>query len=209
MERWERSRRWARVVSVALAAVMGAAAPGAASEPGEGTSDGIKVHGHWTFEIRNPDGTMASRHEIENALIVMVGGGNSLLAGLLANHYSNPIWFVSLYGPNTTGPCSAEGSPEPWPCHITEARAPFSGTEYSKNLVLGLPLSGMAQTPEGTLALSGSTTAVRESTLVQIGAGWYVQARNHFGSFTGKTLAPGIPVRAGQIIQVKVVFSFS
>ena len=198
----------ARVLAVMLSLVLGTAA-GGASEPRRGQAEGITVHGHRTIEVRDADGAVASRREIENALIVMSGGGNSLLAGLLANHYSNPIWFVSLYGPNTTGPCSHEGSPDPWPCHITEARSPFSGTEYSKNLVLGLPVQGMAQTPVGTMELSGSTTAVRDGTLVQVGSGWYVQARNHFGSFTGKALQPGIQVRAGQIIQVKVVFSFS
>lgn len=203
-------RRSLRAVSVMLVGVLGAAAAVGAAEPGRGQSDGIKVHGHWTLEIRDPDGTLASRHEIENALTVMAGaGGNSLLAGLLANHYSDPIWFVSLYGPNTTGPCSHEGSPDPWPCRITEARSPFSGTEYSKNLVLVLPLSGQAQTPDGTLELSGSTTAVRDGTLVLISSEWYVPARNRFGGFTGKALEPGVPVRAGQTIQVKVVFSFS
>ena len=198
----------ARVLAVLLSLFLGIAASGA-SEPGRGQPEGITVHGHWTVEVRNGDGSLESRREIENALIVMVDGGNSLLAGLLANHYSDPIWVVSLYGPNTTGPCSHEGSAEPWPCRITEARSPFSGTEYSKNLVVGLPVTGMAQTPEGTMELSGSTTAVRDGTLVQVSSEWYVQARNRFGAFTGKTLEPGIQVRAGQIIQVKVVFSFS
>jgi hypothetical protein len=208
MKRHENGARGARVLAVTLSLVLGIAA-GGASEPGRGQPEGITVHGHWTIEVRNGDGSLESRREIENALIVMVGGGNSLLAGLLANHYSDPIWQVSLYGPNTTGPCRHEGSPDPWPCRITEARSPFSGTEFSKNLVLVLPLSGMAQTPEGTLQLSGSTTAVRDGTLVQVSSEWYSQARNRFGAFTGKTLEPGIQVRAGQIIQVKVVFSFS
>ena len=201
--------RGGRAFSVLVAVVLGAAAAGEAGEPGGGQSEGIKVHGHWTIEVRDADGTLASRHEIENALVVSVGGGTSLLAGLLANHYSDPIWIVSLYGPNTTGPCSHEGSPDPWPCRITEARSPFSGTEYSRNLVVGLPLTGMAQTPVGTMELSGSTTAVREGTIVLVDSGWYVQARNHFGAFTAKTLEPGVQVRAGQTIQVKVIFSFS
>lgn len=209
MERRGRGRLWARVVSVALAVVLGTAAAGGASEPGGGQAEGITVHGHWTIEVRNADGSLGSRREIENELVVMVGGGGSLLAGLLANFYSDPIWQISLYGPNTTGPCSHEGSPLPWPCHITEARSPFSGTEFSRNLVLNLPLQGMAQTPVGTLEMSGSTTAARDSTLVLVGSEYYVQARNDFGGFTAKALEPGIPVRAGQVIQVKVVFSFS
>jgi len=182
--------------------------PVAAAEK-KGSAEGIKVHGHWTIEIRNPDGTLDSRREVENALVVSDIGGSSLLAGLLANYYSDPIWTVSLYGPGTTGPCSHEGSPDPWPCVITEARAPFSGTEYSKNLVLDLPVVGMQRRPVGTLELSGSTTAVRDSTLATVYSQCYILARNHFGGFTAKSLTPAIEVRAGQVIQVKVVFSFS
>ena len=63
--------------------------------------------------------------------------------------------------------------------------------------------------PEGTLHLSGSITAARDGTLVLVSSEWYALARNRFGAFTGKALEPGIPVRAGQIIQVRVVFSFS
>lgn len=210
MTRHENGPRAARVLSVMLSLVLGATAAGAGAEPGHGgPAEGIKVHGHWTFEIRNPDGSLESRREIENDLIVMLGGGNSLLAGLLANFYSDPIWLISLYGPNTTGNCSAEGSPNPWPCRITEARSPFSGTEYSKNLVKNLPLQGMAQTPVGTLELAGSTTAVRDGTIVLVSSEWYVGARNDFGGFTAKAFTPGIDLRTGQTIQVKVVFSFS
>ena len=32
------------------------------------TSDGIKVHGHWTVTVTNPDGTVDAVHEFDNAL---------------------------------------------------------------------------------------------------------------------------------------------
>src|SRR5262245_29656652 len=195
----------ARLAVVLVAAAL--ATPVAATER-KGTREGIKVHGHWTIDVRNADGTLASRREVENALIVDPNGGSSLLAGLLANYYSDPIWLVSLYGPNTTGPCRHDDLPQ-WPCHIAEERAPFSGTEYSKNLVLDLPMVGMAQRPLGTLGLSGSTTAVHDSSIVNVGSSCYIAARNHFIGFTSKSLTPAIEVRAGQIIQVRVVFSFS
>jgi hypothetical protein len=194
-----------------LLVLLAVSTVGRAAERRHGPSEGIKVHGHWTLEIRNPDGSVASRHEVENELVVMVGGGNSLLAGLLANYYSDPIWTISLWGPNSTGPCLHESSPDMWPCRITESRAPFSGTEYSKNLVLGMPLVGPAplMRPVGTLQLSGSTVAAHDSSIVSMDSTWYVAAKNHHGSFTMKALTPAIELRAGQIIQVKVVFSFS
>jgi hypothetical protein len=187
--------------------------PVAAAEK-KGAAEGIKVHGHWTIEIRNPDGSLGSRREVENALVIWAAGGQTLLAGLLAHHYSDPIWFVSLYGPdingNATGPCRHEGSPDPWPCSIAEPRAPLSGSEYFKNMAVGLPLQGgQQQRPAGTVELSGSATAALDGSIVRVAAGWYVAARNHFGDFTSKTLTPAIEVRAGQVIQVKVVYSFS
>ena len=187
--------------------------PVAAAEK-KGSAEGIKVHGHWTIEIRNPDGTLESRREVENALVVWTAGGQTLLAGLLANYYSDPIWLVNLYGPDVAGgaagPCLHEGSPNPWPCSIAEPRAPLTGTEIFKNLVVGLPLQGGQQhRPEGTVELSGSATAALDGSIARVASGWFVTARNHFGDFTSKSLAPAIEVRAGQVIQVKVVFSFS
>jgi hypothetical protein len=199
------------VAGVAAAAAL--AMPVAAAEP-KGTGEGIKVHGHWTIEVRNADGTLGSRREVENALVIWTAGGQTLLAGLLANYYSDPIWLVYLYGPdisgNASGPCRHDGSQSPWPCSIVEPEAPLSGTEVSKNLVVGLPLQGGQQhRPEGTVELSGSTTAALDGSIVRVASGWYVTARNHFGDFTSRTLTPAIEVRAGQIIHVRVVFSFS
>jgi hypothetical protein len=200
----------ARVVAVAAAAWLGPGTAGA-SEPGKsGPSEGIKVHGHWTIELKDPNGSLASTHEFENALIVSMNGGSALLSGLLANFYSDPIWTVSLYGPDTTGPCRHDTAPQMWPCRITEARSPFSGGEYSKNLVVGLPVvSSGGVRPAGTFELSGSATAVHDGPITLVDSAWYVAARNTFGSFTAKALPSPIQVRAGQIIQVKVVFSFS
>src|SRR2546423_15522419 len=38
------------------------------ASPGRGQQEGIKVHGHWTIEVRNPDGTLVTHREFENAL---------------------------------------------------------------------------------------------------------------------------------------------
>ena len=34
----------------------------------KGTQEGIKVHGHWTIEVRNPDGTVDKHVEFENGI---------------------------------------------------------------------------------------------------------------------------------------------
>jgi hypothetical protein len=46
-----------------------------------GTHEGIKVHGHWVIEVRNPDGTLAQRREFENSLSPLQSQLQSLLAG--------------------------------------------------------------------------------------------------------------------------------
>jgi hypothetical protein len=53
---------------IVLAAQAGK--PAVQSEPQRGGNhEGIKVHGHWTIEVRNPDGKLISHTEFENALI--------------------------------------------------------------------------------------------------------------------------------------------
>ena len=211
MKRSGRRHGAGRILLALAAAWIAAGGRGEASEPGkEGPSEGIKVHGHWTIEVRNPDGSLASAHEFQNALVTSTAGGDSLLSGLLSNYYSDPIWTVSLYGPNTTGPCRHDTASDMWPCRVTEPRSPFSGGEYSKNLVVDLPVAGPGGgRPAGTFGLSGSATAVHDGAITQVDTAWYVTARNHFGGLTMKALPSPIQVRAGQIIQVKVVVSFS
>ena len=35
-----------------------------ASAPGTGMQDGIKLHGHWTIDVKNPDGTQVQHHQV-------------------------------------------------------------------------------------------------------------------------------------------------
>ncbi len=45
------------LVPVASAQERPAASPAQAAKPAGGMGEGIKVHGHWTIEVRNPDGS--------------------------------------------------------------------------------------------------------------------------------------------------------
>ncbi|HSP63214.1 MAG TPA: hypothetical protein VLQ90_09555, partial [Pyrinomonadaceae bacterium] len=44
------------------------AATSPAVESKGGQKEGIKVHGHWTIDVRNPDGTLVTHREFENDL---------------------------------------------------------------------------------------------------------------------------------------------
>ena len=203
------TRPRARVVSVLLAVCLGWPAGGGAAEPNGGQPEGIKVHGNWTIDVRNPDGTLASHHEIQNAL-VPVNGGEQLLAGLLAGYWVPPIyWQVTLRGSGSAQPCAAnDGTARP--CFIVEPQTGHSGTEYSKNLTVSF-----TDKPVGTFTLSGSVTAANNSTIGQVTSEWAAtdpkSGQERAGKFTEKQFGGTSPidVRQGQIVQVTVVFSFS
>jgi hypothetical protein len=174
-----------RVAFGFLAVVLGLSTAGGAAEPGRGQSEGIKVHGGWTIEIRNPDGSLASRHEFENALY----GGQQLLAGLLGNVYSDVTWGIWMWG-TAGGNCN--------PCVV--------------GVTPNVPVDAYGQ-PAGTLELSGSTTVPGpgDTGLFSLETLWGGKLRatnaQTSGSFSGRGV--GISVREGQIVQIKVVFSFS
>jgi hypothetical protein len=89
----------------------------AARKPGGGTHEGIKVHGHWTIEVRKPDGKLISHTEFENSLVGSGGGAvlPTFLAQNATQYTSNPTGLVSytpgewgiLLGDATSPPCSA------------------------------------------------------------------------------------------------------
>src|SRR5882762_9418538 len=78
-------------------------ATSAASQGGEkssgagGPHEGIKVHGHWSIDIRKPDGTLVKHNEFENAL---QDDGKSFLAQSLARVAPVLTWNIQLIAGN-------------------------------------------------------------------------------------------------------------
>jgi hypothetical protein len=56
-------------------------------------SEGIQVHGHWTIDVKNPDGSLASHYEFENAF---QSGGGGTLASVLAGLITPGTWMVRM-----------------------------------------------------------------------------------------------------------------
>lgn len=90
----------------------------AAKPGGRGSSEGIKVHGHWTIEVRNPDGKLVSHSEFENGLCTTPSGlpagytyGDYVIATLLAGNSVAGGWAVELGNPAIPSP-----SNPPLPC---------------------------------------------------------------------------------------------
>jgi len=74
----------------------------------QGRHEGITVHGHWTIEVRNPDGTLASRRAFDNELI---NSGSTLLGNLLAGTVAPGGWELILAGTNPTQVPASQPNP--------------------------------------------------------------------------------------------------
>jgi hypothetical protein len=109
----------------------------------KGTSEAVKVHGHWTIEVRNPDGKLVKHVEFENSLdpgfslnlnvpsdsSVPIPGGAAFLNAMLSGAASpDPAsWGIFLLGSpslatletGSNGPCNPTlyplQGPEPYP----------------------------------------------------------------------------------------------
>jgi hypothetical protein len=57
-------------------------------QPAKAKRHGIRIHGHWVIDVRNPDGKLVEHREFENSLVpagAMISG-DQLLAGLLSGN---------------------------------------------------------------------------------------------------------------------------
>lgn len=175
------------------------------ARPSGGPQEGIRVHGHWTIEIRNPDGTVVTRREFENALI-----GGPTLANILARVSSVSHWAVQI--------SRVSGSPFPCGstvCFITEAGSGFSpaGGAVFKNLTLTRSTSKLTLSGNATASANSEVSLVRTNLLTcdaKVAPASPCTNAVSLGSLiTQKDLNPVIPVSTGQQIQVTVEISFS
>jgi hypothetical protein len=176
-------------LALAVGLLMALTTVGTAQEkPGGGPTEGIKVHGHWTIEVREPDGTLVSRREFENSL---QGAGPTILAELLAKVGTISYWKISM--PDNL--CRrGTGAPD-W-CEVVEPGTPPTG-DLKQFPNLTVSISG-----NGTL-LSGSFTADFDGQITRVATAVVTRI------FSAATLTAPVPVSAGQVVQVKVIFSFS
>lgn len=177
------------------------------TEPSSGPGqEGIKVHGDWTLTVRNPDGSVAARHEFKNALYP--GGGDKILAQLLTGSVVTGQWTIGLFASSPTA-CNSNNAP----CTIVENLSPNGAN--SRDLTRTIPTSG----PDaGKLVLRGSVRIPNSATITIVQTelsscapsttpGSCVSAFNV--GFTQKVLTTAVPIAQDQLVEVKVVISFS
>jgi hypothetical protein len=90
----------------------------AGQSPAKGQHEGIKVHGHWTIEVRNPDGRLVSHTEFENALVQP--NGAQLMAGMLAGNLVPGGYRIDLASDpvKTIGPCASINTSQSTSCKL-------------------------------------------------------------------------------------------
>lgn len=187
------------------------------SPAARGAQEGIKVHGHWTVELRNPDGSVATHREFENQLSSPLG-----LASILARQVSVGFWNIAVYPASICGNTNGAG------CSIVEP----GFTSFAANSSnLSVTVSGNNLVFAGTFLASGGGTitfvqtdnspcppTVAPSTACQIGgfspinfgfgaSGGFIFTSRAFDGLSGDPQP--ITVNAGQTVAVTVTISFS
>jgi hypothetical protein len=183
-------------------------------------SEGIKVHGRWTIDVRQPDGTLVSHREFENALLVSREGstvGNVILARILGRELSLGNWHIYLGSDNQSDPA---------PC-INSAMAPAivdgffggNGPGRLQNVCMISEVgSSISSSQIGTLTVSvvgaqlvltGTATASKTGKIREVVTLLGADSSSYYPSpISGTVLREVIEVVKDQIIQVKVAISF-
>jgi len=150
--------------------------------------DGINVHGAWTLDIRNPDGTLAKHVEFENAL---EPDGADYLASLLAGVDTVGVWNLTIV--TSPGICGPDELP--------------TGCSINTDPEGGLTVEVIEDSGADILRLSGEVVAARDGTVFEV----KTRQGDPSIAFTHKILAleDQADVVAGQQILVKVDITFN
>jgi len=189
-------------------------APGNRERLSGGPQEGIKVHGHWNIVIKNPNGSVASRHEFENALVPSA----TALGDALGRATVIGRWNLTL----VAAACVAQdGSGTAVVCDLEEpggGNCPAASCQAFNNLTVS--------SANGKAILQGNATATFASSITTVvsfvsecprsGTANYglptvcgSTPTSNASVFSSATLTTPIAVAAGQIVQVTVTFSFS
>ncbi len=192
--------------------------PSPVRESKGGPKEGIKVHGHWTIEVRNPDGKVVTSREFENALTV---DGADVLVRMLMRTSKAGEWQMLLRGGSgpifTDGPClfNGEGSP----CLIVEAASSAAESTFVFKTLTLVPHS-LDTHAQSQAILRGTITAGKAGTIDYVATAIVICALDAPGLcitggltqptiFTTKDISPVVNVEIGQIVQVTVTITFS
>jgi hypothetical protein len=207
------------------------------SKQPDSDSQGIKVHGHWVIDVRNPDGTLATHREFENSL-TGASQGQLLLGGLLSGYYVAGGYAIEL-GSNL---CAAPGNncdivtseatqPGQYLCsnsdcdpslQITYNLAPTAGGQVDAYMLMTgtvrAHFSGMLDKVstvynicDGNQVAPGGSAPVLPTSPSSLAPSACFGTLNssYISTFTSTAVSPAISITALQYITVQVTISFS
>jgi hypothetical protein len=197
-------------------------------------NQGIKMHGHWVIDVKNPDGTIVQHRDFENSL---EAGAPQFLIGLMSGYFVPGDYAIELQAETGSSPCSSSLQPG---CVIVRSLTTNPGIVYceSYGYYCGTGLTytyNLAGTGPYSMVLAGSITANQAGTIGQVNTAYNSCANIAFTSInapptTVETSSPAscvantttnwegplssatitsVPVASGQIIQVTVTITFS
>jgi hypothetical protein len=174
------------------------------------------VHGHWTIDVRNPDGTLVTHREFENGL----APGAGLNLGQFLQRSSKPgEWMIILDSSASADNICTTPSLQPIYCQIFEPSSHVTASQDTngfKTLTFRPGNPNLGEDP-GAAVFTGNATAARNGVINRVFTDFTkcpvdtvgVCVTENFFAFTTTTIATPVNVVLGQIVQVKVVITFS
>jgi hypothetical protein len=206
------------------------------ANPAKPSGEGVKVHGHWVIDVRNPDGTLVQHREFENSL-QQTGAG--FLVGLLSGYMTPGDYMIQLGAAIGNGPCAGADyqicglvhnintSPAINYCYSLYCTGSSLSYTYNFGTAFAGPFStvlsgsitanqtgniGTVETVQALCSNLGASTTVNPGTSETTSPATCVTQTTPqawVGELTGTTLGTPIPVVSGQIVQVTVAITFS
>jgi hypothetical protein len=179
--------------------------------PAGAPSEGVQVHGHWTIDVRNPDGSLVNHQEFENSLD---STGNITLAKVLSGNMTAGPWRIWL----VTNPFAFRvENDQPAQVGMIEEPCPASTSPTWLNHFYNLTKKGWA---DGSITLNGSAIAQADGNITAVATRLDLcpnsvppslcnctQTSMEYGAFTLASVAL-TPLLEGQQVSVEVTLSF-
>jgi hypothetical protein len=170
----------------AMTMVLAACGTGAAEESAAGLGDSVHIEGHWSIEVRNPDGSLDQRVEFQNAIVSL---GWETIGRLMTGEWGmEQAWAVGINGSFCDAPNNYCALP---------ATATFD------DVATAVVVEGSITAPQ-----DGDIGTVRSVNKVcRFDAGRDCVADNFSSFFSAHNISPAITVAGGQIVQVEIQFT--
>jgi hypothetical protein len=178
-----------------------------------GPSEGVVVHGYWTIEVFNPDGSLAEHREFENALVS--GYGSPTLVNILARQNSVGGWEISLIPRNVNEGAFLSETSNPTYGILAESTYPRTYPNLFKTLTVsvGTGDDNLKLVLRGTATAQTNGNIGRVKTLISMlrpassPSGSYDAVS--LNDFTETVLSSPVNLTTNQIVTITVVISFS